>query len=405
MSQKRKLTANAAFPIGVLGAASTIAFALAATRPAPPRTNEPAEPRTLVEVTEVQAENHSVHLHAKGTVVPAEEVIIKPQLTGRVIWSSSELINGGRFKKGDPILKIDPRDYQLSVDGFRAEVNQAKLDLAVEERRGEIAKREWNAFGDIEATEAQKALAQRKPYLDARKIALSAAQSSLRQAQLDLSRTTLRAPFNSEVLSETVDVGQLVASLDEIARLVGTDAYHVQVSVPVGSLRTIMTRADHGTGSHVSVVQRVGEDVVERDGEVIRTLSDLDPGGAMARVLVRIDNPAGEVGDLPLLLGSYVEVAVEAQAIEQAIRLPRESLRDGQRVYVMNEQDQLEIRDVHVVWNLPDAVLVDRGLESGDRVVTSRVSTPVPNMRLRTMGANADPASGTQGSLSARATP
>lgn len=405
MSQKTKPAAKVVVSLGVLGAAVAIAVVLVVTRPAPPRTNQPEAPRMLVEVVEVRAKEHSVQLHAKGTVVPAEEVVVKSQLPGRVVWRSPELVAGGRFKKGDPILKIDPRDFQLAVDGFRAEVNQAKLDLAIEERRGEIAKREWNAFGDIEASDAQKALAQRKPYLDARKIALSAAQSSLRQAQLDLSRTTLRAPFDSEVLSETVDIGQLLSSQDQVARLVGTDAYHVQVSVPVGSLRTIETRADHGTGSGVAVVQRVGEDVVEREGEVIRTLSDLDPGGAMARVLVRIDNPAGEAGDLPLLLGSYVDVAVEAHAIAQAIRLPRATLRDGQRVYVMNDRGLLEIRDVHVVWNLPEAVLVDSGLESGDRVVTSRISTPIPNMRLRTTDSNVERQPGAQGPLSARVTP
>ena len=104
----------------------------------------------------------------------------------------------------------------------------------------------------------------------------------------------------------------------------------------------------------------------------------------MARLLINIENPLGEKGDLPLLLGSFVNVAIAAQAIEDAIRLPRVALRSGQYVYVMNDENVLEIRDVQIAWTEPDAVLVTGGLQANERVVTSRIATPVPNMLLRT---------------------
>ena len=117
---------------------------------------------------------------------------------------------------------------------------------------------------------------------------------------------------------------------------------------------------------------------------MIRQLPDLDPGGAMARILVRIENPLGEEGDLPLLLGSFVDVAVRAQPIDDAIRVPRVALRNGRDVYVMNEEGLLEIREVEIAWSEPDAVLVTSGLESDERVVISRIATAIPNMLLRT---------------------
>ena len=104
----------------------------------------------------------------------------------------------------------------------------------------------------------------------------------------------------------------------------------------------------------------------------------------MARLLVTIENPLGQRGDLPLLLGSFVDVAIGAQPIDNAIRLPRVALRNGRNVYVMNDEDLLEIRDVQIAWTEPDAVLVTNGLQPDERVVTSRISTPVPNMLLRT---------------------
>ncbi len=103
----------------------------------------------------------------------------------------------------------------------------------------------------------------------------------------------------------------------------------------------------------------------------------------MARLLVSIDNPLGQRGDLPLLLGSFVDVAIGAQPIENAIRLPRVALRNGRDVYVMNDQDLLEVREVQIAWTEPDAVIVTEGIAANERVVTSRIATPVPNMLLR----------------------
>ncbi|NNE19254.1 MAG: HlyD family efflux transporter periplasmic adaptor subunit, partial [Myxococcales bacterium] len=230
-------------------------------------------------------------------------------------------------------------------------------------------------------------------------------QSALKKAQLDLTRTTLRAPFNAMVVTESVDAGQLVSPQGTVARLVGTDEYHVQVSVPVASLRTVRARTDDAPGSETKIIQYVGQETIERRGEVIRQLPDLDPGGAMARILVRIENPLGNPGDLPLLLGSFVDVEVGAQPIEDAIRVPRVALRNGRSVYVMNDDDQLEIRDVQIAWTEPDAVLVTRGLESNERVVTSRIPTPVPNMLLRTLAEKPEAAPGDPSKPAAQATP
>lgn len=369
--------------IGVVLASIAIAGVLVATKPEPPRAEKPLE-GTLVEVMQVHTARYQVDLHAKGTVVPAKEVELQPELGGRVVWQSPELVAGGRFEAGQPIVRIDARDYQLAAESYRSQVKRAKLDLALEARRGEVAKREWKAFGEMDVSAEQRALAQRKPQLEASKLALKAAQSSLEKAQLDLTRTTLRAPFNAMVVSENVDVGQLISPQTSVARLVGTDAYRVQVSVPVGSLRTVQVRTADVPGAEAKIVQRAGTETIVRHGEVIRQLPDLDPGGAMARLLIDIEKPLGHPGDLPLLLGSFVDVSIAAQPIDDAIRLPRVALRNGRRVYVMNDQNLLEIRDVQIAWTEPDAVLLSGGLRSGERVVISRIPTPVPNMLLRT---------------------
>ncbi|MBW2628996.1 MAG: efflux RND transporter periplasmic adaptor subunit [Deltaproteobacteria bacterium] len=373
--------------IGVIVAAVAVALILVATKPEPPRAEKPLE-GTLVEVIQIGASTHDVDLHAKGTVVPAKEIVLQAELGGRVVWQSSELVAGGRFKADQPILRIDPRDYQLAVESFRSQVNRARLDLSIEARRGEVAKREWDAFGEMDVSDEQRALAQREPQLEASRLALKAAQSKLKKAQLDLTRTTLRTPFNAMVVSESVDAGQLISPQTAVARLVGTDEYHVQVSVPVGALRSARVRTADAAGSEAKVIQHVGQETIERRGEVIRQLPDLDPGGAMARLLVSIEN-----------------VAIAAQPIDNAIRVPRVALRNGRNVYVMNDDDLLEIREVQIAWTEPDAVLVTSGLQPHERVVTSRIATPVPNMLLRTAEQTPEAAPTDPSEPAAQATP
>ena len=404
MTKRSERRLKWALSIGVIVASIAMAAGLVATKEEPPREEKPLE-GTLVEVIQIRTGRHEVDLHAKGTVVPAQEIVLQPELGGRVVWQSPELVAGGRFKADQPIVRIDPRDYQLQVEARRSEVNTAKLALSIEARRGEVAKREWNAFGEMDVSDEQRALAQREPQLEASRLALKAAQSSLKKAQLDLTRTTLRAPFNAMVVSENVDAGQLINSQTSVARLVGTDEYHVQVSVPVVSLRNARVRTADTPGSEVRIIQHVGQETIERPGEVIRHLPDLDPGGAMARLLVSIENPLGKRGDLPLLLGSFVDVAIGAQPIDNAIRLPRVALRNGRSVYVMNDHDLLEIRDVQIAWTEPDAVLITGGLSADDRVITSRIATPVPNMLLRTAASTPNAPAADPSEPAAQATP
>jgi len=404
MTKRSERRLKWALSIGVMVAAAAAAFALVATKAEPPRAEKTLE-GTLVEVIQIGTSQHDVDLHAKGTVVPAKEIVLQAELGGRVIWQSPELVAGGRFKTDQPMVRIDPRDYQLAVESYRSQVNRAKLDLSIEARRGEVAKREWQAFGEMDVSEEQRALAQREPQLEATRLALKAAQSALKKAQLDLTRATLRAPFNAMVVSENVDTGQLLSPQTSVARLVGTDEYHVQVSVPVASLRTVRARTADAPGSEAKIVQRVGQETIERRAEVIRQLPDLDAGGAMARLLLNIDNPLGERGNLPLLLGSFVDVAIAAQPIDDAIRLPRVALRNGRNVYVMNDQDLLEIRDVQIAWTEPDAVLITGGLEPDERVVISRIATPVPNMLLRTAEQTPEAESGDPSEPAAQASP
>jgi hypothetical protein len=129
---------------------------------------------------------------------------------------------------------------------------------------------------------------------------------------------------------------------------------------------------------------------VSRAGTVCRLMTDLEPEGRMARLLVKVRDPLHLAAPLaerrPLILGSYVRVEIEGRDLANVIRLARAELHDGKRVWVMTASKTLEIRDVKTAWSGNNHVYVSEGLQAGELLVTSDLAAPVPGMALRTAG-------------------
>jgi RND family efflux transporter MFP subunit len=416
---------RALIPLGVVGVGVLIYVAFVQTAPTPKRTKTPSR-GVLVEVETVDARSHRVVVEAQGTVMAAQAVDLVPEVAGKVVWVSDRLVPGGRVREGEPLLRVDSRDYRIAVRQRSADVSAAELALEQEQSRKRVAAREWQLLEDdvSQVDEAGRLLALRQPFVENAEVAVDAAESALQKARLDLSRTTLRAPFDALIQSETVERGQVVGPNAPVASLVGTNVFWVQASVPVDALPWLRF-ADDGTaggdgggdddadaglrdevrgGSFARVVQEAGRARQEREARVLRLLGDLDPVGRMARVIVEVPNPLGgppppastggaeTEGDpdgsaptpgLPLLVGSYVTVEMEGPAVDDVIEVPRVALREGQTVFVMTDENTLDIRDVRLLWRRESSVLVDEGLRSGDRIVVSRIPSPVEGMKLR----------------------
>jgi RND family efflux transporter MFP subunit len=376
-------------PLLVVLAGAGIALALYLTRPEV-ESKTPPPFTILVETITAAPATRRVVVPATGTVEAARRVRLQPEVAGKVVEVSDRLIPGGHFAADELLLRIDPRDYQHAVEQARARVAEAELALRQEEGRGAVAEREWQLFEeDVPATEAGKALALRRPHLQRARAALAAARSQLEKARRDLERTRLRAPFPALVLEESVDPGQHVSPQTPVATLVGTEAYWVRVAVPVDDLRWLdWPGRPGGEGSAAVVVQNLGDGRTrERRGRVVRLLGDLDPAGRLARLLVRIADPLARGDEAPadaepLLLNAYVRVRLQGRELAGVFVLPRRALRDGEKVWIMDEEDRLAIRPVRVAWRGATEVYVDEGLAEGERIVVSNIPTATPGLRL-----------------------
>lgn len=370
-------------PAVICLAGAGLAAVLVATRPTAERA-APEQAGLPVRVETLQPTDERVVVRAQGQVIAARQVIMQPELSGRVTWMSPELVPGGRFRAGDTLVRIDARDYRTALEQQQAQIENSNLSVTTEESRRLIAEREW-ALLERErnaASEAGRQLALREPQVRAAQASLRAAQSGLRQAQTNLSRTVLRAPFDSLVIGANVDVGQLVGPSSQVATLVGTAHFWVRVSIPMEQLQHVHLPRGDSPGSPGIVTQRVGQSGrVVRNGRVIRLLGDLDPVGRMARVLVEIDDPLGGERELPMLLGAYVDVEIQAGMLEGVFRIPRAALHADDRVHLFGG-GALALAPVEIAWRDEDTLLV-RGLRAGDELVLSPISPPIAGTPLR----------------------
>ena len=381
--------------IVTLGAAIFIATLLIFSKPEPAKTVREAT-ATPVEVLSVAPSTETIVVTGFGTVTEERRLKLQAEVSGRIVELSPNMAIGGTLSEGDVLLKIDPRDYEAIVAQQAAALATAELALKLEKGKQVVAEREWELLdpsihsdGEGIATDFGRELALRQPQAAEKAAALEAAKSNLAKAELDLERTILRTPFNAVVLSDDVEIGQVISAASTVATLVATDTFWVQVSIPIQELEWLrQARAEGEEFLQAEVIQSIGNNkVATRQGHVVRLLSDVDPDGRMARILVAVDDPLSLTEPMgqryPLLLGSYVRVSIQGPEMGDVYRVPRAALRDTTRVWVLNHKNELEVRIVNIVYRYADYVVVDKGLHAGDKIVTSQIPIPVPGMPLR----------------------
>ena len=374
----------------VLAVGVVVAMGIIGRRPQAVQT-PPDDSGVLVEVAEVRRVPRRIDVEAQGTVVPAQRVVVQPQVSGRIDAVAADLAPGTIFREGDLIFAIEDADFKLAVARATAAVSEAAAQMELEQGRGRVAEREWELFQDeLDAEQKAASLALREPQLRSRLSAVQTARANLARARLDLERTVIRSPFNAVVLSESIEVGQIVTPQSQAVTLAGTDAFWVRAAVRTDELDQLRVPGLHGAAHGSRALVRLdAENGDVLPGRIVRLLGDLDTAGRMARVLVEVADPLGlgsgaGRGDRRglLLLDSYVDLMLEGATVRDLFEVPREWLHEGGNLRMYSD-GRLELRPVEVAWRFEDSVCIDGGLNEREVVVTSRLATPIEGMKLR----------------------
>jgi len=373
--------------LGVLGF-----LALTASKPQLKRT-KPQTPMPMVRVSQIKTGPQLVTVRGEGTVRPLREIQLVPQVNGKVVFASPVLVNGGEFKKGDILLRIDPLDYQLAVTLAQARIKDSESRLRVAEEEAAAAKEEWRLLYQDKGVESEdpSALAAKEPQLAAAKAKLAADGADLQKARLNLERTELKAPFNGRVSEESVDIGQYVSSAKPLATLFSTEAAEIVVPFDDEALFWFHVPGftpGNGAGSPVKVLSRIAGRELTWSGEVVRAEGKLDGRTRMVQVVVRVQKPYARKP--PLVAGLFVAVEIQGRTLENAAVIPRAALRDNNTVWVVDETGQLVFRRVDVARMGTNQAILRSGLADGEMVVTSGLKVVTDGMKVRIMPQNKD---------------
>jgi len=343
----------------------------------------------LVEVAELVKTNRQVIVSATGSAQSRYEVSITPQVKGRVSELAPQMVAGGIFRQGELLFAIEDIDYQLAIALAQSSLAQTELELLRNENLADLARKEWYALNSDSALEPNP-LVVYEPQLKSARAQRDAAQANVRLAELNLQRTRVFAPFNCYVRSEQVGIGQFLNMGAPVATVAGIDQIEIVIPLPLDELVWLQVPRN-GTrqkGSLAKVELQSGGQTFRWQGEITRALGEIDPHNRMARVVVTVVDPFSqdsEGGKLlkDLLPGMFVEVQLLGEKLTDVIAVPRGALHDNDTVWIADEENRLNIREVDILRRERDEVLIRSGLDAREKIVLTNLSGAAEGMLLR----------------------
>ena len=379
---------RAVLPLLVIVIAMGLTFVLLKSRKTP-KPHETPYLGPLVEVAELVKTTRKVIVSATGSAQSRYEVGITPQVKGRVSEISPQMVAGGSFRKGELLFAIEDIDYQLAIALAQSNLAQAELELLRNENLADLARKEWHAL-NTDSTLEPNPLVVYEPQLKSARAQREAAQANVRQAELNLQRTRVFAPFNCYVRSEQLEIGQFINVGSPVATVAGVDQIEIVVPLPLNELVWLQVPRNgiRQKGSLAKVELQSGGQTFHWQGEITRALGEIDPHNRMARVVVTVADPLsqdreGEKLLNNLLPGMFVEVHLQGEELPDVIAVPRGALHDNDTLWIVDNENRLHIREVDILRRERDEVLIRSGLDANEKIVLTNLSGAAEGMLLR----------------------
>jgi RND family efflux transporter MFP subunit len=323
----------------------------------------------------------TISINVQGEARPRVEATLASQVAGRIVWASPAFVDGGAFREGEVMARVDAADYQLAVVRARAQVAQSQEALVREEAESELARQDWQALGRGDPPP----LAVREPQLAQARAQLAASEATLRSAELDLNRASIRAPFTGRIRTRRANVGDYVGPGSPVAVMFSTDTMEIRVPLTDSDLAAMRipvgftaTAANPGPAAHVTSL--TGGRVHTWQGRLLRTEAAVDERTRLIYGTVSVPSPFAVANSTPLAPGMFVSARLEGSGRETLVAAPRSALKRNEYVYVVTAENTIEIRQVRPAQTTANEVLFREGVADGERVAVSHLASPREGM-------------------------
>ena len=380
-------------PIIVIVTACLLAFVVLATAPEVKR----GTPEALLPAVRVMTpipQDVQMQIRSQGTVMPRTESTLVPEVSGPVTWVSPALASGGFFEADEPLIRIDARDYQTAVARARAEVARAEGES--EHASSELQRQEGLARKNATSSSHLSAATRAARVASAN---LEAAWAALYQAERDLERCVLKAPFTGRVRDENVDIGQFISRGMPVATLYATDFAEIRLPLADEELAFLDLHQIEGSpesGPVVTLHARFAGESHSWQGRIVRTEGEIDSRSRMIHVVARVEDPYGRNSveeetdaDSPLAVGLFVQADIMGDMAERVLIVPRSAIRDGEKLAVIDDQNRLHLRDAEVIRIDREDAILRAPIRPGERIGTSSLQWIVDGMEVVPVEQNA----------------
>ena len=380
MEKKYKILIQIVLAIGLIIAGIAGCQVLKASRPPMKRlATQRSDP--MARVVAVKSEEILVPIEGYGTVKPEKQIKLVPQVSGKIMSVSTQLVDGGKFKKGEVLAVIDPSDYEIAVTLAKARVQDAEGRLILQQQEANVARSDWK---ELHPNKAIPSLVAKEPQLKTAQANLEAVKAELEKAQLNLSRTRLTAPFDGRVTEKSVDIGQYVSPGQSLAVLYSTEAAEIVIPLESKNLFWIdvpgfTTSGDKG--SAVDISADIGGQNLSWTGIVSRAEGRMDEKTRMINVVVTVEKPYEQYP--PLAMGLFVRTIIKGKPVENGIVIPRSALHQDNIVWVVDDKGQLSFRPVEIALKMYEGIVIKNGLSDGEKVVVSAIKDVTDGMKVR----------------------
>jgi membrane fusion protein, multidrug efflux system len=352
---------------------------------AKPGVASPAAMALPVTVKEVQPTTIPISAEAVAQTEGAKEVEIRPRVGGILLKRLYE--EGDPVKAGEPMFLIDPEPYKIALA-------QARAEWAEQEARIEQARREEARLKGLLATQS---ISQREHDTAVSDLAVARAtaqraEANVRQAELNLSYTTVTAPVSGISGRFNFSEGALVEpNTSLLTTIVQLSPIWVRFSFSDNELAELGGRLNERNVKEVSLVLPDGT-VYKEKGKLNFAASQIDPALGTQQLRATFENK-----DRRLLPGQFVRARVVTGQREGVFLLPQPAVMNsdqGNFVYVVNAENQAVAQPVTTGdWAGKEWVVLD-GLKAGDKVIVDNLLKVRPGMPVSPQLPGAQPSQG-----------
>ena len=331
-------------------------------------------PDVFVEI--LTPKDFQVQISSNGTTTPLTQTVLTAEVGGEVIYRSKKFAEGASVIEGEILAKIDDTDLQLQYKNALLQLANAEVQYSLQLAEAEVAKEAWDKIGDGVASD----LTLKKPQLKQAEAFLEVAKAQVSSAAKKLNKTEIIAPYAGRIQNVNIDLGTTIIPGQPVGAMYTSSEIEITLAVKDNDLQFLSIPMDGRKLNPSEQASVVIESFYKGKnqswkGKLERVDGVIDPVTRMINLIAVFKNDFIEIDKPNLPIGLFVEAKIDGITLKNIFEIPINSISEDNEVYIVDKDNQLELRELTILKKYSEFVIIKDGLKAGERLVTSKLST------------------------------